>query len=129
MVETVEKRYAGAIAKVDAEKRLVYGIVLEPDTVDSQGDVVPADEIERAAHNFMQRSRLIGLQHKRAAPAVPVESYIVQSDHEIGGERVRKGTWVMVVKVLDEELWKQVKAGEITGFSIGGTGVRMTEEA
>jgi hypothetical protein len=31
---------------------------------------------------------------------------------------------MLAVRVLDDALWKQVKAGELTGFSIGGSALR-----
>ncbi|MGQ7174092.1 XkdF-like putative serine protease domain-containing protein, partial [Escherichia sp. R-CC3] len=37
----------------DEEKRLVYGIVYEPDTLDAHGDFTDAETIEKAAHEFM----------------------------------------------------------------------------
>jgi hypothetical protein len=33
-------------------------------------------------------------------------------------------TWLLAVRVADEELWRQIKAGELTGFSIGGSAMR-----
>ena len=36
------------------------------------------------------------------------------------GKTVVKGTWIMTVKVTDDELWAMCKSGDITGFSIGG---------
>ena len=46
------KTMAVDIAKADEEKRLVYGIVLEPNTVDLQGDTAetsPAKQLTGAA--------------------------------------------------------------------------------
>lgn len=42
----------GEILKADSEKHTVTGIVYEPDTEDSQGDFMTAEEIEKAAHYF-----------------------------------------------------------------------------
>lgn len=127
-VETVEKSYEVTFAKVDGDRQLVTGVVLEPDTVDAHGDVVSREEIEQAAHRFLVRSRLVGLQHRRRAPAEVVESYIAPRDFELGGGRVKEGSWVMTVHVKDADLWKAIKEGRYTGFSIGGTGVRVDAE-
>ena len=32
----------------------------------------------------------------------------------------------MSVKVHDPDLWEQIKAGEVTGFSIGAVGIRQS---
>ena len=116
------------IVKADAEKQIVYGVVLEPDTTDSQNDFMTADEIEKTAHEYMATSRVIGSQHSKPAQAVPVESYIAPMDMDLDGQYgpqvVKKGSWVLAVKVLDPEEWAKVKSGEYTGFSVGGTGQR-----
>jgi hypothetical protein len=127
----VEKRVQ--FVKADDEKRLVYGIVLEPDTVDHQKDVAPADEIEKACHAFMIRKQQLDLNHQRYVDwgeATIVESYIAPQDLEYeGGGTVKKGSWVMVTKVFSDELWGAVKGGALTGYSIRGTGVRTPREA
>ena len=48
---------------------------------------------------------------------------------EFRGEKqvVKKGSWVISVKVISDRLWKMVKDGELTGFSIGGRGERVAE--
>lgn len=113
------------IAKIDKEKRLVTGIVLEPDTIDAQDDTIDAEAIERAAHNFLSKyhkETRLGLLHKIFGEIGVdlVESWVSPLDMVMGEEKVKKGTWVMTVKVLDDALWRQIKSGEITGFSIGG---------
>lgn len=110
------------ITKLNDEKRLVGGIVYEPDTVDAQGDSASEAEIEKAAHNFLQESRTLGLMHKEEAGprAKIVESYVAPCNMKINNQNIRKGTWVMVVKVHDNDLWEMVKSGKITGFSMGG---------
>jgi len=121
----VEKTYFVPFAKADEEKRLVYGVVLEPDTIDAQGDQVSADEIERAAHDFLERSRVLGEGHVRRARAQVQESYIAQQDFDLGDQLVAEGSWVLCVRVDDPNLWRKVSRGEVTGFSIGGFGRRM----
>ena len=113
------------IAKVD-ERRLITGIVLEPGIVDAHKDFETAQTIEDAAHNFLrkynQQTRM-GLQHTMfgAIGVDLVESYLAPQDFDMGGEGVRKGSWVITVKVHDDGLWDRIKKGEITGFSIGGS--------
>jgi hypothetical protein len=112
------------IFKADEDKRIVYGIVLEPDTIDLQGDVLGLDTIETAAHKYLVASRLVGDGHSQAAEAEVVESYLAPADIELGGQVIRQGTWIMGVKVHDDAMWQAVKDGEYTGFSIGGRGER-----
>lgn len=111
-----------ATGTTTAEKRLVYGIVLEPETTDSQGDIYSAEVIEAAAHGFMADYQNVGHMHKALVNdgAEVVESYIAPADFELGGQTVKQGTWVLVVHVTSDALWLQVQSGELTGFSIGG---------
>jgi len=120
----ITKEYHAAILKADEEQRLVYGVVLEPDTVDSQGDIISADEIEKAAHRFLVKSRIVGDRHSKKAKAEVVESYIAPMDFEWGGQKVKKGSWILGVHISDDRLWNAVKKGEYTGFSVGGFGIR-----
>lgn len=122
------KPFRVPILKRDDERQLVYGIVSEPDTVDSQGDVISAAEIEKAAHRFMaeyraQRSKP-RLMHQADVgdDAVQfVESYVAPVDFTMGDQPVLKGSWVLVSHVADDDLWGMVKKGELTGYSIGAS--------
>jgi uracil-DNA glycosylase family 4 len=113
------------IIKADVEKQLVYGIVLEPGSVDAQNDTISADEIERAAHVYLQDSRIVGESHKAKARANVVESYLAPVDFTLGGQNITKGTWVMAVKIKDEKTWNSIKEKKFNGFSIGGFSRRI----
>lgn len=125
---TVVKRLA-RVTKAGAEERYVLGIVLEPEAIDAQNDIYSPDEIATAAHTFMEKFRTVGLMHKGAIndKVKILESYLAPADFEIDGVPVKKGTWVMAVRVLDDDLWGAVKEGGLTGFSIGGSAVRKPD--
>ena len=121
------------ISKVDRKKQIVYGVVLEPDSVDEQGDTMTAQDIENTAHEYMRKSRVVGDRHSKQLDAYPVESYIAPQDmvFEIGTygpQVVKQGSWVLGVKVNDPAMWQKVEDGEYTGFSIGGFGKRTPVE-
>lgn len=122
--ETLAKRTV-PIAKV-GEERVVYGIVLEPDGVDAQNDTISADEIYQAAHKFMEDYGNVGLQHQTFinGKARILQSYIAPVDFALGDQLVKKGTWLMAMRVIDDDIWTAVKSGVITGFSIGGSAIR-----
>ena len=128
--QAIEKalRRKSHVVKADMEKQLVYGVILEPDSLDSQNDFMTAEDIEKTAHEYMAQSRVIGGQHEKPVSAVPVESYIAPQDMEFDGQygpqTVKKGSWVLGVKILDPEEWEKVKSGHYTGFSVGGLGER-----
>jgi hypothetical protein len=121
------------LAKSSISKGLVYGIVYEPDKHDTQGDWTSAEEIEKAAHNFLPLALAKGnagwtdINHKDAVQDVEVvESYIAQSDFTFPtNESVKKGSWVLVARVNNPELRKSIEDGEITGYSLEGMGRRI----
>jgi DNA adenine methylase len=119
------------ILKAEVEERYVLGIVLEPETVDAQGDIYSVEEVRKAAHTFMEVYRGVGLQHQvRVDDRVKIlESYLAPEDLELGGVAVRKGTWLLAVRVLDDEIWSLVKDGTLSGLSIGGTATKVPETA
>lgn len=109
------------LTKADDEKKLVYGIVYEPDTPDAHGDFMTVAEIEKAAHGFLKDAREIDKQHDfQGGVGEVVESYVAPADFEVNGETIKKGSWVLVTKASDE-VWEQIKKGEITGYSMAGT--------
>ena len=131
-----------SITKSDDSKKIVYSAVLSPDEEDAHGDMVPVSEIEDTAHKYLEKSRTVGRQHTSLANAKVVESYVVHypsdedyrkalagEDHNsyripFGDDYITSGTWVMGVRLGDEE-YKAVMDGAITGFSIGGYGHRV----
>jgi len=113
-------------AEENGEERYVLGVVLEPETVDAQKDIYSAEEIRRAAHRFMEEFGGLGLQHQmRVNDRVKVlETYLAPTDLKLDGTTVKKGTWLLAVRILDDAIWAAVKEGRLTGLSIGGTARR-----
>lgn len=117
------------IAKIAPEKQIVYGVVLEPDYFDAQGDMMTAEEIEKTAHKYMESVRKVGRRHTGLVDATPVESFIAPQEMRFEGgpygtQVVKKGSWVLGVKVNDPVQWEKVKKGEYRAFSVGGFGCR-----
>jgi site-specific DNA-adenine methylase len=113
----------------DDDERYVLGIVLEPDTVDAQEDIYSAPEVRDAAHKYMAEFQNRGFMHKEIVNGKVdlLESYLAPADFKVGDQDVKKGTWVMAVRVKDDKLWEATKKGELTGFSIGGSANRQPD--
>lgn len=109
------------------EQRVALGPVLIPDAEDLQGDSITAAEIEKTADAYMEFYRNRGLQHSELVndKVAILQSWTTPVDFKIGERLVKAGTWLMKVRYYDDEMWGKVKKGELTGFSIGGTGVRI----
>jgi uracil-DNA glycosylase family 4 len=126
-----------SVVKEAPKKQIVYGVVLDPYQVDLQGDWIPPAEIEATAHEFLEKSRVIGLRHNGKADAQLVESWVepypTERDREaalsntphkvsrrqFGSDTIHSGAWVAGVR-LSDRLWKQYESGELDAFSIGG---------
>lgn len=130
------------IHKADRQKQIVYGVVLEPNVLDTQSDFMRAGEVEKTAHGYLKKairgkSSVAKLQHRTKAffkdkpGLVPVESFIAPCDFTYDGstEPVKKGSWVLGLHVEDPQTWDQVMRGDYTGFSIGGSGIRQSMSA
>ena len=115
----------GRILKADAGSHFVTGIVYEPMVEDTDGNYMTEEEITKAAHWFAKNGNKVDLQHsfEPLDGAVVVESSVTKCDMELEGQAIRKGTWLMTVEIQDEEIYKAIEKGEITGFSMGGSGV------
>jgi hypothetical protein len=112
------------VVKTDKFRQVVLGVVLEPDTVDTQGDMMSPEDIEASAHAWLASSRVIGSEHGKPIEATPVESYIAPVDFNLGGELITKGSWLLGTKIHDPAEWAKVLDGEYEGYSVGGFGER-----
>jgi len=122
--DRVSKRLFVPIVKANVEEQTITGVVLQPEVVDAQGDIISSDVIRNASHKFLaahNKETKLGLMHKDFKSRFELfESYIAPVDLVIGDNHVKAGAWLIVVHVLDKKIWDQVKAGKLTGFSIGG---------
>jgi hypothetical protein len=128
-----------ADAPEEAEERYVLSVVMEPNDgvdaaldPDAEGDIQSAADIRKAAHRWMEHGGQIDLGHSWRALGNDrvrvLESYLCPADVEIGGYPVRKGTWLLALRMQDDKLWEAVKSGAIGAYSIGGSGTRTPVE-
>jgi len=104
--------------------QLIYRI--DPITGEEFEVFFSADTIRQIAQQYMK----LGFQNNMNLnhTAVPAKSYVYQSyitDKSKGinapkGINVPDGTWIVGVKVDDANVWGEIKAGKVKGFSIEG---------
>lgn len=107
-----------------AAKQIVYGEVYVPGELDSHGDFMRAETIEKMAQQFLRSGLVknIDTEHDmQPNGSEVVESFIARK----GDPNFTEGAWVLGVKVNDPQLWAAVQSGEINGFSMFGTGERV----
>ena len=123
-----------SMAAVDDDQHLLIGAALIPNKMILRLDEDDApyyihfskDTIKRAAYRFLKNNMTHNhtLQHDEQIKGLyVVESWIVSdpaNDKSASlGLDVTKGTWMVAIKVDNEEIWKkQIKTGEVKGFSI-----------
>jgi hypothetical protein len=124
--EKVKKNIFVELKKINLDKRLVGGVVLRPNVPDLQGDIYDEETVEKAAHDFLEDVRIMGVMHEKFKGfGVPVESFIAPTDiilEKKAGkptQEFKKGDWVMITKVTDDDVLQKIESGEYTGFSIG----------
>ena len=131
---TLSEQKPMQFAEADAEKRLLVGPALIPDLPIYRRDdddheyyvYFKADTIEKLAYSFLKHGRQNNstIEHAFAVDGVGmVESWIVtdpEKDKSAAlGITVPKGTWMIAMKVHNEQIWSQwVKTGKVAGFSI-----------
>ena len=136
--------FKGTFTEIDQDKRTAFGwasvvkINGQP-VVDRQGDYIDLDDLEKAAYEYVHKSRVGGDMHRRT------QSLMGDSAHKVSDmiesivftpEKIAKmglpsdfpqGWWVGY-KIHDDETWDLVKKGERTGFSIHGKGLRKAAD-
>lgn len=105
----------------------VYGPVMRPNDIDKDGDIAPAHDIRKAAHEFMAEGRVkqFDTDHDlNTGKGTLVESWILKEDKEYelpdgSKETIEEGSWMVGVQP-NQEVKERIENGEITGWSIFG---------
>lgn len=120
----------------EEEERTVLAVVLEPNDggdgnpldPDLQGDIYSADAVKDTAWGWMEKGGKIGLMHQLdiSEKVAVLESYVALADFDVETSngatyKIRKGVWVLRIKIYDDLLWKKAKDGTLGAFSVGGT--------
>lgn len=118
------------IAKIDADQRLIFGwaSVVEKNgeaVIDSQGDIILPDDLEKAAYDFVLYYRENDDMHTQDVTGRCIESMVFtkQKQQALGVDLGKVGWWVGF-RVDNDALWEAHKRGDRPEFSIGGMGVR-----
>ena len=123
------------LKEVDTEKKILMGAALVPNKQilradkDGKGYYIyfSEDTIKKASELFLMRSNQNNAtyEHKEKLNGMSVvESWVIDNPEmdksKEYGFNLPKGTWMIAMKVNNEDIWKDVKAGKVKGFSIEG---------
>jgi hypothetical protein len=130
----LNKEYKIEFAEVDSDKRILMGAALIPNKQiyrkngkDEFYVFFSEATVKQASELFLKNGNQSNatLEHKaKFDGATVVESWIIDNPDmdksKAYGFDLPKGTWMISMKIEDENVWKQVKEGKYKGFSIEG---------
>ena len=123
------------LKEVDTEKRILMGAALIPNkqiyrrNKDKEYYIFfSEDTVRKASELFLMRSNQNNATYEHERKMLEgmsvVESWIIEDeklDKSVKyGFNLPKGTWMISMKVNNDDIWKSVKDGEVKGFSIEG---------
>ena len=129
------KKHEVELKEIDAEKRILMGAALVPNKhiyrrneKDEEYYIYFSEKtVRKASELFLMRSNQNNAtyEHKDKLEGLSVvESWIIDDEKSdksrLYGFDLPKGTWMISMKVNNDEVWKDVKEGKVKGFSIEG---------
>jgi hypothetical protein len=120
---------------VDTEKRIIVGLALVPDKPiyrrsgkTEYNIIFSKDTVRKASELYLKRLKLNNttLEHdiQMTSGVSVIESWVVEDVEKdktaLYGLNAVVGAWAVTMKVDNEEVWKDVKAGKYLGLSIEG---------
>lgn len=113
------------------DKHIIVGCALVPDKPIYRRDgdeefyiKFSAETIEKLAHNYLANDRVYSFStdHKDVADDVYIiETWLKTSENDKSKDYdldVPIGSWMVMAKVENDEIWNRIKEGELQGFSI-----------
>jgi hypothetical protein len=124
------------LKEVDAEKKIIMGAALVPNkqiyrvnpkTKEEYYIYFSEDTVRQASELFLMNSNQNNATYehdKKLKGMSVVESWIIDDSKtdksRFYGFDLPKGTWMISMKVNNDEVWNDVKEGKVKGFSIEG---------
>lgn len=123
-------------AKIDEDKRMLVSPALIPDKQifrhdpQTQSDYYvyfSKDTVRKASELYLKNNNHHKATHEhnqRVSGVLTVESWIIDDPKmdksTLYGFSLPKGTWMVKMRIDNEELWKEIKSGTLKGLSIEG---------
>jgi len=122
-------------AKVDEEKRMLVSPALipnkqifrhDPNTDSDYYVYFSPDTVRKASELYLKHNNhhKATYQHQdRVSGVLTVESWIKEGDSDkskLYGYDLPNGTWFVKMKIENDELWQEIKSGNLRGLSIEG---------
>jgi hypothetical protein len=119
---------------IDDDKRIIIGLALVPDKLiyrrngDYEYNIVFSKEtVRKAAELYFKKlkNNNATLEHQEKTDGVStIESWIVENPKidksALYNLNATEGSWVVIMKIDNDEVWKEVKNGTYLGLSVEG---------
>jgi len=123
----------------------ITGIVLQPNIADGQNQVANEQEIDEACLLWNEAFEHLTIQHRDKTGALIdleeltnpdtfkncfdqdfeiLSSFTTDSQSVLNGESIPTGSWLLTLKVLNPKIFQLIREGKLTGYSIGGLGIK-----
>lgn len=100
---------------------------------DLQNDMITPDELEKGAYNYVRMQgvhKTAGEMHTNIGVGDLIESMVFTKAKQealgIPAGILPECAYWIGYQITDDNVWKRVKSGELTAFSIGGRAIRET---
>lgn len=133
--EAIKQRFS-----YDADKHIITGAAMIPElpiyrVIDGFECYVKfsADTIKQLAEKFMIEGRTLSVNIEHSMPTnecLIIESYFINHERNIVPEEFKDlpdGTWMISMKVFNDDIWQAIKTNGLNGFSIEGIFELKTE--
>jgi hypothetical protein len=138
--DDVDFTVRGEVSKMNVDLKQVFGwaSVIEMNgepVIDLQDDVMTIETIEKAAYDYVHKSRKGGRQHQRNGEeplhvSDMIESFVLtpEKKEQMGLPTTTPTGWWVGFQINDDDTWQSYKDGKLKEFSIHGSGVRKDME-
>lgn len=126
--ESIKQRFS-----YDEDKKIITGAAMVPDlpiyrVIDEFPCYVKfsAETIKQLAEKFMLEGRTLSVNIEHSIPTnecLIIESYFIDHERNIVPEEFKDlpdGTWMISMKIFNDDIWYVIKANGLNGFSIEG---------
>jgi hypothetical protein len=112
------------------ERRLVTGVAMAAHEVDGEGEWFSDETCLDSMIDYMVKSRNVGFEHVVDInnDVDIIENWQLRDDTQHAGKLVRKGSWMMTLRIYSDRYWNAYKNGTLAGFSVGGKGYNVSTE-
>ncbi len=125
----------------------ITGVVLQPDIIDGQNQVMSAQEVKEACQIWNEAFEHITIQHRdKSGSLINLEeltnpatfkdcfdsdfsiqsSQIIPNGGVLNGQKVNPGSWLLTLKVKNPAIFELIEEGILNGYSIGALGIRSS---